>query len=778
MLKLKDIKMKPKLIGFFLLAGIIPLLVIGILSANLAKNALLQKTFDQLQAIRDIKKTQIERLFHGQITEGKLMVESNDAVTTYNDMRKYHNDSGVQGDATFPVDTEEYNRLWKKNVNIKRFMEESGFYDIFLICAKHGHVMYTAEKKSDLGTNLGYGPYKNSLLAKMWRKVVQTRDVVITDVEPYALNNNAPSAFFGIPLIENGTMKGVFAFQISSQSINKVMQERSGMGRTGETYLVGQDYLMRSDSFLDPVNHSVAASFKNPEKGKIDSYGVKEALSGKTGYDIFIDYNGNSVFSAYTQIKIGDFTWAILAEIDEAEVMEPINSLVKNIIIAAIIIAVILAIAALIIGNMIVNPIIKGVKFAELTAEGDLTAELDIDQKDEIGLLGNALRLMSDNLQNMVKDISDTTSTLSGASEELTSISSEMSSAVQQMNAQSDTVAAASEQVSVSVETVAAASEQSSSSVSSIANMTEEMSSTFNEIVGFAKTTSTNVQEMADASEEVSMGINSTASAIEEMTISLNEVASNTSKASQVSTEAKQGAEDINVKMNTLVTASKQIGKIIGVIKDIADQTNMLALNATIEAAGAGEAGKGFAVVAGEVKELAKQSADATDEIASQVEEIQSSTNEVVTAIDEISKIINNISDITDITVTTVEEQTTTAGEISKTISENALTVQDIAKKSAESATLVKEIAKSTDESSKTAGEVARHVSELSAGINEVARSSSEASRGVQDVTKNINEISAASNDAAKRATQTNESALELAKLAGILFEIVGKFKV
>ena len=430
------------------------------------------------------------------------------------------------------------------------------------------------------------------------------------------------------------------------------------------------------------------------------------------------------------------------------------------------------------VNKFFISKILDVILFAKSVSQGDLTQSLNIDQKDEIGTLGDALKLMLENLRNMVEEISNTTFTLSGASEELTSISSEMASSAKKMNVKSETVAAASNQISVSVGTVAAASEQSSSSVSSIANMTEEMSSTFNEIVNFAQTTSENVKDMADASNNVATGINNTATSIEEMTTSLNEVAFNTTKASAVSNKAKQGAKDINIKMNNLVAASKQIGKIIGVIKDIADQTNMLALNATIEAAGAGEAGKGFAVVAGEVKELAKQSADATDEIASQVDEIQNSTNEAVAAINEISKVINEVSDITKITATAVEEQTSTANEISKIIAENALTVQDIAKKSNESATLVTEIAKSTDDSSKTAGEVARHVSELSAGINEVARSSSEVSMGVKDISKNIHEVNIASNETAKGATQTNESSLDLAKLAGSLSEIVGKFKV
>ena len=427
----------------------------------------------------------------------------------------------------------------------------------------------------------------------------------------------------------------------------------------------------------------------------------------------------------------------------------------------------------------VLTPLKKSVRFAKKIAEeGDLTAQLEIDQKDIIGKLGDALMLMSKNLRNIIGEISNTTSTLSGASGKLTSISSHMTSSTEKANIQSNTVVKASEQINISIGTMASAAKQSNSSVTNIAAMTEQMSSTFKGIVDFAQTTATNVQDVASASEEISSNVNDTAIAVKDMTVSLDKVASNTVIAINVSANAKQGAKDINVKMISLVDASKKIEKIIAVIKGIADQTNMLALNATIEAAGAGEAGKGFAVVAGEVKELAKQSADATGEIASQVEEIQNSTSEVVVAIDEISKIINDIAEITETTASSVEKQTITARDISKTMDNNASIIQDIAKKSGESATYVQEIAKSTNESSGVAGEVARYVSELSVGIDEVAQASRRGSNDVQDVSSNIQAISIALDDVVKNTEQTNISSMELATLADSLSKIVAKFTI
>ncbi|SLM30070.1 putative methyl-accepting chemotaxis protein (McpB) [Desulfamplus magnetovallimortis] len=416
-------------------------------------------------------------------------------------------------------------------------------------------------------------------------------------------------------------------------------------------------------------------------------------------------------------------------------------------------------------------------EIADRIASGDLRLQTIGDGKKSIGVYANMVQ-MAENLSNIVKEITDTTNNLSGSSEELSSVSTQMAASAEEMNAQCDTVAAASEQVSASVSTVASAAEESSSSVSNIAAMTEEMSSTFSNVAQSAHRTADNVQKMAQASDSISTGINTVAAAVEEMTASLNEVAKNTSQASRVSQNATRVTEAINEKMKALVSASRQIGKVVGVIKDIADQTNMLALNATIEAAGAGEAGKGFAVVAGEVKELAKQSAEATDEISGQIEQIQNSTNTVVDAIAEISKVIMDIAGINETIASAVEEQTSTAGEISRSITGNAMTVKDVADKAGESSRLVNEIARSTNEISKVASEVARHVNELSGGITEVARSSVEAARGVNDISANIQGISTASKETAIGASQTNESSRELAKMAASLSDIVRRFKI
>lgn len=140
---------------------------------------------------------------------------------------------------------------------------------------------------------------------------------------PYAPSAGAPAQFVAAPITDGGAVVGVVALQISTDAINEIMGERSGMGETGETYLVGQDKLMRSDSFLDPVNHSIVASFNNPGQGRADTDATRSALGGTKSSKVILDYNGAPILSAWQPITVGDQTWGILAEIDVAEAFCP-----------------------------------------------------------------------------------------------------------------------------------------------------------------------------------------------------------------------------------------------------------------------------------------------------------------------------------------------------------------------------------------------------------------------------------------------------------------------
>jgi len=287
-----------------------------------------QEAFAKLTAVREIKKTQIENYFKDALRSMEVIARSKDVSELFAKLREYHVATNVKEDGAYDTSTQQYKQIWEKyGTNIQQFQKESGFYDIFMICAAHGHVMFTVAKEKDLGTNLAHGPYKDCNLAKLYTKVTETKSNVIVDFAPYAPSNNEPAAFTGAPILDDtGQIIGIMAVQLSLDHINAIMQERSGLGKTGETYLVGADKLMRSDSFLDPQGHSVKASFAGTvEKNGVDTQSLGRALEGKSGTGVVKDYNGNPVLSAYAPLEIEGLNWVILAEIDVAEAFCPVD---------------------------------------------------------------------------------------------------------------------------------------------------------------------------------------------------------------------------------------------------------------------------------------------------------------------------------------------------------------------------------------------------------------------------------------------------------------------
>ncbi|ETR74616.1 MAG: Methyl-accepting chemotaxis sensory transducer with Pas/Pac sensor [Candidatus Magnetoglobus multicellularis str. Araruama] len=242
------------------------------------------------------------------------------------------------------------------------------------------------------------------------------------------------------------------------------------------------------------------------------------------------------------------------------------------------------------------------------------------------------------------------------------------------------------------VDEVKRITEQLSMTSDTLSQMGLEIMQSTDDIVSMSEQSASSIASMATLGEEMSANVSSQADSVQKMTGSLKDVAKNTEKANQISKDANIKTTEVNMKMKALVDASEQIGKVITVINDIADRTDLLALNAAIEAEGAGIAGKGFAVVADEVQKLAKQSADATDEIAQEIENIQMSTQDAVQAMEKISTIIDEIAAINEKNASAVQEQTQTAARISEHTNQNVQASHTVANSASDALNLVNNI--------------------------------------------------------------------------------------
>jgi len=655
MINLKNIRMKTKLIALFLLVGIIPIISLGWWSNRLSGNALIERSFRQLESMRDIKKQEIEKYFAERKTEMSVLVEMVDSLMKsaleklqivkelkkaqveeyfskaqvdiitlaksveilemYQHLKAYQDKKKDSLSEPYDISSDEYKSIWNKYSNhMKTLIETYGFYDFYLISTSNGRVMFTVAKKSDLGTKLIESPYKNEGLARLWRRVKESgkaafedfkpytpingkmasfigapvfensgkmvaiialqasknrintivqrrhgmgktgetylvgrRDNIITyqsdrvvkigkigdeksgtyihkalakksgyeiaigttgkpeimsyapiknqflnwaiissieleeaivpshkkneeidffsgyiksrgykdlylicpkgnifysvtqgeeyktdiingmysksslgklirevlkskqfqvaDLELYPPANNEPALFVAQPLVNNNEVKLIVAVHLSLDAINIIMHQREGMGTTGETYLIGYDKLMRSDSFLDPILHSVKASLTNPSGGSIETVAVTEAFSGKTASMRIKDYRGNDVLSSFTKVNVGDTSWALIAEIDETEIRKPINCLRSSIFFGGIILLLLTAVFAFFIAKQIADPLIKSADFTKSMSMGDFNDEIDINQKDEIGFLADSLREMQDKISDVMKTL-------------------------------------------------------------------------------------------------------------------------------------------------------------------------------------------------------------------------------------------------------------------------------------------------------------------------------------------------------------------------------------
>ncbi len=276
----------------------------------------------------------------------------------------------------------------------------------------------------------------------------------------------------------------------------------------------------------------------------------------------------------------------------------------------------------------ITRPLNESVGLAERIAQGDLTTQLKSGRQDEIGRLIEALNKMSLNLKTMIQGIADNAGDVVESARQLSSTATELTSGAEETSTMSATVSTAVEGMSA------------------------------------------NMSSMAESSERLSVNVNSAALAVEEMTASVNQISTSADQAARVSDQASGLAQTSNDNIGQLGSAADAIGKVIETIQDIAEQTNLLALNATIEAARAGDAGKGFAVVATEVKELAKQTAEATEDIRKRIEDIQQSTGIAVTSIGEISGEIGKVNDVSRDIATALDAQNNTMREAARNIAQ------------------------------------------------------------------------------------------------------------
>jgi len=482
---------------------------------------------------------------------------------------------------------------------------------------------------------------------------------------------------------ESGEIIGCSGLDVGLGVLTDLIK-KSPMGKTGYVILIQGDGTILADPRHEELNFKNIKDAGVPalqELGSLDDAGMQVTMDGKEWF---------------AQVhSIDSLGWKLIGVIEKSEVMGEFYAMLQKMaLMGAILLAVFMAVAVFF-ANTIARPVLNATGMLKEVAqgEGDLTRKLAVTSKDEIGEMATWFNTFLGKLRDIIHEVVANGGTLNSDSDSLLAIANDLRGGATEAAGKSQAVALASQDLSARFGSVAAAMEQTTQNTNMVATATEEMAAT------------------------------------------INEIAANTEKARGVAQRAMSEAGSATQAMNALGEAAQEIGKVTTMITEISDQTNLLALNATIEAARAGEAGRGFAVVANEIKELAKQTSEATDEIRNRISDMQGTSRTTEGQIHAISGIIAEINDIIANVATAIEEQSVATRDI------------------------------------------AGNVAQASQGLKEVNVNVAESSSVIRDISSKIADVSKASESTQNSTADVAAKAEELRALATNLFSLLGRFR-
>ncbi len=619
----------PKLIMAFLLVGLIPMAVVGYKSYTQAEAAIVAQATATLSAVGAIKKQQVEGLYQRLEVNAGLIAGLPTTVDAVQSLRTaFDSGGGVEGGrfvgytnarfdapASYKLAHDQYYAVFK------RLMDTYGYYDIFLMDPDNGDVVFSVTKEGDFGTRTAD---IDSGLRDAWALTTAQRRAALSDIGHYAPSNGVAAQFITVPILAGKQVVGVLGIQVPIEWLNVVMTEHTGLGESGETYLVGADHTMRSESrFEEDTTLSKV----------IESEGVVEGLQGRSDVRLVEDYRGILVLSGFSKVAVRDVDWVLLAEIDDAEIRAPLDAIRNALALVAGIAAGIVVALALLFARSLRQPIRRIVEVLEKVADGDLSTGIDIHQGDEIGQMAKSVNRMVESLSATVRTVQSTSSNVASGSDQIARGNQSLSQQTQEQAASIEETSSIIEEMTATVQQNAA----NARGANEIAQKTSHTAQTGGDVV--RKTVQSMSEVIASAKR-----IADIVDMVNEIAFQTNLLALNAAIEAARAGDQGKGFAVVAKEVRTLAGRSANAAK---EIQDLINDSNAKIADAN-----------GFVSQSGEMLEEIIESVGG---LATNMSEIAAASDEQSTGIEQVNRSVAQIEQVIQQNATLVEEASAAA---------------------------------------------------------------------------------------------------------------------